>query len=176
VLSEIGGAVFLEGGTLFLGTEIVNHCSLGGLRSPELDTTRRVNPGGYFVGLALLAAYPLAGATGAYALGEIIDGRSANRGTAFGFTTLASYAQTLFLAYAAVTVRTGSEGESSAFVWAFGFDAATKPLLCTYVYNRVKEPAETSVKNPRPFIKPYCAATYDEDGRAVPLYGLTVSF
>jgi hypothetical protein len=176
VVAEIGGAAFLEAGTLFLGTEIVRHCSLGGLRSPEIDTTRRVNPGGYVIGLTLIAAYPLATATGAYALGEIIGKPAANKGAAFGITTFAAYGESLALAFAANMIGKAEGVDSSTVLqWAFWIDVSTKPFLTTYVYNKVKNPAAPPPDS-RLAVAPYVCAAAASDGGAVPLYGVTVSF
>ena len=175
VAVEISGAAFLEAGTLFLGTEIVYH-SIVGFSSPDFDTVRRGDPGGYVFGLTLLAAYPLAAATGTYLLGEGLDGPSAEKGATFGRTAFAAYGQTLVFAFAAGMVGMAEGVDSSdALKWAFWVDVSTKPFLTTYVYNSVKRPA-AGPRDSRLAVEPYVCTAAASDGGAVPLYGVTVSF
>jgi len=177
VLCESGAAAVLEGGAVFLGVQIVINVSPGGIYAAEYGTTREGNPVGYFIGVTLLAAYPLAAATGTYLLGEIVDGPAANKGASFGCTTFAAYAQTLVLAFGARMIGMAEGIDSSeALKYAFWADVTTKPLVTTYAYNKIKKPAAGPGESRLPLLEPYVAAAAGSDGAPVPLYGVTFSF
>jgi hypothetical protein len=119
------------------------------------------------VGVTLMAAYPAATATGVYAIGEAVDGPSANKFAAWGIPTLAAYGATFVLVGGTAAAGYGHIGVAA--------DAVSKPFLTAWVYNLVKEPAPAGECR-GPALEPYVAAASGSDGELVPLYGVTLYF
>ena len=169
---QVGGAVLCEAVVGLAGYGLMDQ-ALGGAN--DSDNTYSGNAAGFFIGLPLFAAYPLAASAGTYLVGEKVGGPSANKGTTFGITTFLAYAQTFLFVGAAATVRAVDDDiGDEAYVWALAVDAATKPVLTTYVYHKVKQPA--SPADSRLAVEPYICTATASDGGAVPIYGVTVSF
>jgi hypothetical protein len=169
---QVGSAVLCEAVAGLAGYGLM-YQALGGAN--DSDNTYSGNAGGVFIGLSLFAAYPLAASAGTYFVGEKVGDPSANKGAAFGTTTFFAYAQTFLFVGAAATVRAVDDdiGEE-AYAWALVVDAATKPVLTTYVYHKVKKPA--SPADSRLAVEPYVCAAAASDGKSVPVYGVTLNF
>lgn len=132
------------------------------------------NPAGLAVAVVLAASYPFAAACGAYCVGESFT-PSENKGPAFGTTVLAAYGQTFAVGgIAAAVYVTTDVSRGDVIDTAAATDILTKPLLVTYVYNAKKKAAPR--RYGRLALEPYFCTAAASDGRAVPIYGVTVSF
>jgi hypothetical protein len=172
---QVGGAVLCEAGVGLLGYAITRDAFGDPGGDSPFDDTHEVNGAGALIGITVLGAYPLAAAAGTYFVGETVGGPAANGGATFGVTTFFAYAQTFLFVGAAAAVRAiDNDVGEEAYVWAFAVDAATKPVLTTYVYHKVKKPA--SPADSRLAVEPYVSVAAASDGGAVPLYGVTISF
>ena len=174
VLCQTGAAAVLEGGAVFLGHRIIDETLYGGV-SPYNDCPN-VNPAGYIIGFTLLASYPLMAATGTYVLGEKLDGPAENKAPTFLVTASAAYAQSFLLATAANAFANNETYGADVIKWAVIIDLGTKPLLTTYVYHKIKKPRAGPRESLLPTLKPYVAAATGSDGKAVPVYGVTLNF
>ena len=133
-------------------------------------------PAGIAASYLLFGSYPLAATCGVYFVGEGAFAPSENKGAAFGITVLSAYGQTLALAGTAALVDAASDDiDEGAYTTAFIADILTKPFLVTYVYNKVKKAAPAREEG-RVSFEPYVCTVGGEDGRPVPLYGVTFSF
>lgn len=169
---QVGGAVLCEAGVGLAGYGLMYQALSG---ADTNDNMYSGDAGGFFLGLSLFAAYPLAASAGTYFVGEKVGGRAANRGATFGITTFFAYTQTLLFVGGAAAVRAvDSDIGEEAYAWALAVDAATKPVLTTYFYHKVKKPASPSES--RLAVEPYVSVAAASDGGAIPIYGLTVSF
>ena len=128
--------------------------------------------------IGLLTAYPLATASGAYLAGERYAGPSERKARTFLITTGAAYGQTLALGGIAYGIGAAADNkdvtESLLGVAAF-VDVMTKPIVVAYVYEGVKVPAAEGGGS-RLAVEPYACMAASEDGRALPLYGASLSF
>jgi hypothetical protein len=121
------------------------------------------------MGGVIIAAYPALTALGVYAMGEAVDGPSANKLASWGIPTVAAYGASGIFWAGSIAIGYGNFG--------LAVDAVTKPFLTAWIYNIVKEPAPAAVETSRgPTLQPYVATAVGEEGRPVPLYGLTFSF
>ena len=118
-------------------------------------------------GVALMAAYPAATATGVYFTGEAVDGPSANKFAAWGLPTLAAYGATVVVVGGTIAAGAGHIGVI--------VDVVTKPFLTAWVYNWVKKPAAAG-ESRGPNLAPYVAVTTTGNGAPMPVYGVTLSF
>jgi len=172
---QVGGAFLCEAGAGFLGYALARSAFPDGSGGDSICGTDGVNAPALFMGISLLAAYPLAAAAGTYFVGEKVGVPAANKGATFGTTTFAAYGQTLVLTFGAGLIGMAEGIDSSeVLAWALALDAATKPAVTTFVYHKAKRPAPDSGDS-RLAVGPYvCVAA--ANGKPVPLYGVTLSF
>lgn len=135
-------------------------------------------PAGIAAFWLLFGSYPLAATCGAYFVGEGAFAPSENKGAAFGITVLSAYGQTFALVGTAALVDAASDDiDEGAYTTALITDILTKPLLVTYVYNKAKKPSTAPRPESRlPSVEPYVCTIAGEDGRPMPVYGVTLSF
>lgn len=120
-----------------------------------------------FIGAIIIGTYPAAAATGVYFMGEAVDGPSANKGAAWGITTLASYGVSAIFWVGSAYLGGGYIGPA--------VDVVSKPFLTPLIYHAVKKPASAG-ESRGPTLDPYVATARGSDGEPVPLYGVTFSF
>lgn len=177
VLWEVGAAALCEAGAGLLGYAITRAAFGDPYNKGPFDDTHEVNAAGALIGLSLFATYPLAATAGTYLAGEKAGYPTANKGATFGYTTLAAYGQTLLFVGGAAALRAADDdvGEE-AYVWALAADAATKPVVTTFVYHKAKRPTRPPEDSRLPAIEPYVCATTGEDRSGLRLYGVSLSF
>ena len=115
-------------------------------------------------------------ATGTYVLGEKFDGPAENKAPTFVVTASAAYAQSFLLATAANAFANNETYGADVIKWAVIIDLVTKPFLTTYVYHKIKRPRLEAGGSRRPSLEPYVATATGNDGKAVPVYGVTLFF
>jgi hypothetical protein len=156
-----------------LGAAFAVGMASSGWESGQADDENRV---GLAVAGTLAVSYPLTTACGAYFMGEGAHTPSANKGKAFGMTVLAAYGQVFAVAGIAGAVYLISDiSRTDARDIAIATDLLTKPLFVTYVYNKFKKPAYPRDSR-LPSLEAYVAAATGSDGKAVPVYGVTLNF
>jgi hypothetical protein len=124
--------------------------------------------------MGILAAYPFLMTAGTMGVGEKYGARSANRGEAYLYPTLAS------LGGVAVSAAAGNfiVGDDRAVMrLAVGVFVGTLPnaFLNAYVYNRVKEP-EAAGSSSLPEVTPFVALSRGDRESPTPVWGVTVFF
>jgi hypothetical protein len=123
-------------------------------------------------------AYPVLTAGAIYFAGEALAGPSARKTRTWGLTTFAATAQSVVLIGIGYAIISG--GHSWDEVTLGGViamaDVFSKPFTAALWYNRFKEPAAEGGAGSRLAVEPYVCTAAASDGRAVPLYGVTVSF
>ncbi len=136
--------------------------------------------GGAYGATAVVAAYPFAAALGCHVGAGAVGEGAPNRGEAIGYATLAAYGETALLG-GVVLVLDATHRDvkdvymNDIYLGIFLFDVFSKPFLVTYVYNNAKKAAPAGEEG-RVSFEPYVCTIAGEDGRAVPVYGLTFSF
>jgi hypothetical protein len=129
--------------------------------------------------ISIGVAYPVVTAGAVYFAGEAFDGPSARKTRTWGFTTLAATGQSVVLigiGYAIITGGSSWEDATAGAVIAAA-DICSKPFTTALWYHRFKEPAAEEPPESRlPTVEPYVSLAAGGDGRAVPVYGLTVGF
>lgn len=126
--------------------------------------------------MGILAAYPFLMTVGTMGVGEKYGARSANRGEAYLYPTLAS------LGGVAVSAAAGNflvDHDQAVMRLAVGVFFGTFPnaFFNAYVYNRVKEPeGEADSSSALPAVAPFVALSPGGPTEATPLYGFSVCF
>ncbi len=128
--------------------------------------------------ISIGVAYPIVTAGAVYLAGEALVGPSARKTRTWGLTTLAATGQSVALIGISYAILTGGHSWEEATIAGVIVmaDVFSKPFTTALWYNRFKEPAGEEPAESRLAVEPYVRAAAASDGRAVPLYGLTLSF
>lgn len=161
----------------------------GGIAAAYIYNQESRSTGAFAAAVAITAlAVPVGIGTGTFAAGEITDGPSLHPFKTWGYTTLAVTGQTFgtYILASGVGLLANSAGSEDGFAAGFillGVGSIVTVITAPYWYNRFKEPRPAIDNDPATEGKasslaasPFIAAGRTDDGRTVPVYGLSLSF